>query len=144
MHTIPLVLFQVKKERAARYERGYQPVNDFRFPAREKINAFKPKREPRESTTTFLLKEHKQLPFKQMSRPPDESEKSKIHPRLYTRIVDSIYSYSKGKLHDSESSTTRSSKRHEPIERLLVTPVTSRDEIKDDYNRHMNFLPPLS
>lgn len=135
---------KAKKERAARNDRGYQPVNDFSFPAREKINAFKPKREPPEPSTTFILKEHKQLPFKQMLRPPDEGEKSRIHPRMYTRIVDSIYSYSKGKLHDGESSTTRSSKRNEPIERLLVTPATARDEVKDDYNRHMTFLPPLS
>ena len=140
-----MFVLQAKKERAVRNERGYQPVNDFSFPAREKINAFKPKREPPEPSTTFILKEHKHLPFKQMVRLPDESEKAKIHPRMYTRIVDSIYSYSKGKLNDDESSTTRSSKRgHEPIERLLVTPATAKDEVKDDYNRHRTFLPPLS
>lgn len=135
---------KAKKDRAARYDRGYQPVNDFSFPAREKINAFKPKREPRETNSTFFLKDNKQLPFKQMSKPSEETDRSKVNPRLYTRIVDSIYSYSKGKFFDSESSSTSTSKRHEPFERLLVTPVTARDEVKDDYNRHMTYLPPLS
>ena len=143
-------LLQAMKERAervSRHDRGYQPVNDFSFPAREKINAFKAKREPRETNSNFYLKENKQLPFKQMSKSSEETqtEKQKLHPRLYTRIVDSIYSYSRGKLHETDSSTnsTTRSRRHNSHERLMVTPVTARDEIKEEYNRHL-FLPPLS
>lgn len=135
---------KARKDRAARYDRGYQPVNDFSFPAREKMNAFQPKRELRESKTTFPLKDNKQLPFKQMSKPSEESEKSHVNPRLYTRIVDSIYSYSKGKFLESDSSTVSSFKRREPFERLTVTPVTVKDVVKDEYNRRMTYLPPLS
>lgn len=136
---------RAKKDRATRHDRGYQPVNDFSFPAREKINAFQPKREPRETHSQFYLKENKQLPFKQMSKPHDDTEKSKIPPRLYTRIVDSIYSYSKGKVQDGENSTARSSKRHDTLERIMVTPATARDDnnLKEDYHRHMNYLPPV-
>ena len=135
-----------RAERASRHERGYQPVNDFSFPAREKINAFKAKREPRETNSSFFLKENKQLPFKQMSKPPpDDTEKQKLHPRIYTRIVDSIYSYSRGKYQDNDNSTvsTTRSKRHEHRERLMVTPVTAREDIKEEYSRHL-YLPPLS
>lgn len=100
--------------------------------------AFKSKREP-EFANTFHLKEHKLSPFKQMARNSEETEKSRLNPRLYTRIVDSIYSYTKG-LHENNRVTASQGS----YERLMVTPVTTKDDIKDDsHSRQLTFLPPI-
>ncbi|XP_060557626.1 uncharacterized protein LOC132718038 isoform X2 [Ruditapes philippinarum] len=132
---------QKRKERAKRaverrYEKKLHNMMDMNSPTSHM--AFKSKREP-EVANSFHLKEHKLSPFKQMTKTSEESDKtSKLHPRLYTRIVDSIYSYTKG-LHEHN----RSSDNQGPYERLMVTPVTVRDEGKDDVNRQLTYLPPI-
>ncbi|XP_045209622.1 uncharacterized protein LOC123561371 isoform X2 [Mercenaria mercenaria] len=134
---------QKRRERAKRaverrYEKKLHNMMEMNSPTSHM--AFKSKREP-EFANTFHLKEHKIYPFKQMTKISEESDKNttRLHPRLYTRIVDSIYSYTKG-LHEP----SRTSDNQGPYERLMVTPVTVRgEEVKDDANRSLTFLPPI-
>ena len=129
-------LFKAKRAVERRYEKKLHNMLDMGSPTSHM--AFKSRREP-EPANTFHLKEHKLSPFKQMSKATEESDKtSKLHPRLYTRIVDSIYSYTKG-----INEHSRKSDNQGPYERLMVTPVTVREEVKDDVNRQLTYLPPI-
>ncbi|KAL4228427.1 hypothetical protein ACF0H5_011474 [Mactra antiquata] len=137
---------QKRKERAKRaiekrYEKKIHNMADMTSPTSHM--AFKAKREP-DTQNVFHLKEHKQSPFKQMVRAGQEDtvDKPKINPRLYTRIVDSIYSYTKG-MHEQQ---TRGQEAQGPYERLMVTPATNRDttEIKDNVgSRQLTAIPPI-
>ncbi|KAH3730828.1 uncharacterized protein LOC127853560 [Dreissena polymorpha] len=131
---------QKRKERAKRlaerrYERKQHNMTD--FPDTTTHMAFRPRREP-ETQTTFQLREQKQSPFKQMVRAQEEThaEKPRLHPRLYNRIVDSIYTYTKG-IQDAGWETEHQG----PYERLMVTPVTAKEETKDDIHRHVAHSP---
>lgn len=131
---------QKRKERAKkaiekRYEKKLHNMRD--MPSPSNSMAFKARREP-EPHNIFHLKEQKLYPFKQMSRSNEEPEKPRIHPRLYTRIVDSIYTYTKG------INERKEIEHNGPYERLMVTPVTVRDDVKDDVSRQPTYLPPLS
>lgn len=132
---------QKRKERAKRaverrYEKKMHNMTDMQSPTSHM--AFKTRREPGISNT-FHLKEQKLSPFKQMTRISEESDKTtRLHPRLYTRIVDSIYTYTKG-IHEHNRTTDTQG----PYERLMVTPVTVKGEVKDDVNRSPTFLPPI-
>lgn len=136
LHIYLLLTFQAKKAIERRYEKKLHNMTDMQSPTSHM--AFKSRREP-EISSTFQLREQKLLPFKQMARISEESgEKTpRLHPRLYTRIVDSIYSYTKG-LHEHH----RESAAHGPYERLMVTPVTVKEEVKDDVSRSF-YLPPI-
>ncbi|XP_052805709.1 uncharacterized protein LOC128235046 [Mya arenaria] len=132
---------QKRRERAKRlierrYERKHQNLAEMQSPTA--YMAFRPRREP-EVTSSFHLKEHKQTPFKQMVPKTEEapSEKPRFHPRLYNRIVDGIYTYTKG-LHDSP----RQAEHPGPYERLMVTPVTAKEEVKEEAQRQI-YLPPI-
>lgn len=120
-----------------RYERKQQGMGDIQTP--NAYMAFRSRRSP-EVVSSFHVKEHKVSPFKQMVQKVEESvtEKPRLHPRLYNRIVDSIYTYTKG-IHDSSHEVERQG----PYERLMVTPVTAKDDHKDDAHRHSTYFPPI-
>lgn len=94
---------------------------------------FKSRREVAQQNN-FHLKDQKLLPFKQMVRTMDESERLRIPPRLYTRIVDGIYAFTKG-ITDSSGDLEIQG----PFERLMVTPATVRDTDKDDVHRQLTY-----
>lgn len=69
-----------------------------------------------------------------MSRTADETDRVRIPPRLYTRIVDDIYSYTKG-LSDTGSELDRQG----PYERLMVTPATVKEDGREDAHRQVAY-----
>ena len=140
MHLDPFLtiyfFFQAKRAIEKRYEK--KPHNMSEFPPSKALMAFKAKRET-EPTSNFSLKETKQLPFKQMLRPVEEFDRPKLHPRLYTKIVDSIYTYTK-----AVNDTSRTDTKQGLYERIMVTPVTTKDDIRGDLSRQVTHLPPIT
>ena len=114
-----------------RYEKKSQNIQE--DPAPTTNTAFKSRREVAQNSN-FQLKDNKQSPFKQMTKTVDETERVRIPPRMYTRIVDGIYAFTKG-LSDIGNDVEIQG----PYERLMVTPATVREEGKDDVHRQMTY-----
>lgn len=126
---------KAKKAIERRYERKLHNLTD--MSDTKSHLAFKSRREPNISHP-FHVKDHKYTPFKQMVRIVEESVKPSSE-RLYTRIIDGIYAYTKG-LNESPTHIEQC----DPYERLMVSPVTVKEEVKDDNkNRRLTYLPPI-
>lgn len=123
--------FQAKKAVERRYEKKLQNIEEVTVPSTHM--AFKSRREAAQQNN-FHLKDQKQSPFKQMTRPMDETDRVRILPRLYTRIVDGIYAYTKG---ISDGGTELEIQG--PYERLMVTPATVREDGKEDVHRQLTY-----
>ncbi|KAK3597981.1 hypothetical protein CHS0354_042332 [Potamilus streckersoni] len=80
----------------------------------------------------------KHYSFKQMSK--TEDPQAQIPPRLYTKIVDSIYTYSRGLKFDFEAAK---STRKKHLERLPGTPVTTNEE-RNEILKTSKILPPIT
>ncbi|KAL3886593.1 hypothetical protein ACJMK2_026577 [Sinanodonta woodiana] len=80
----------------------------------------------------------KHYSFKQMSKTEDPH--AQIPPRLYTKIVDSIYTYSRGLHFDMEAAKII---RKQHLERLPGTPVTTAEE-RNEIMKTSTVLPPIT
>lgn len=127
---------RVKRAIDKRYERKLHNMTD--MPDIRAQMAFKTRREP-DLSHPFPPKDHKYTPFKQMVRIVEETDKHRFHPRLYTRILDSIITYTKG-IHDSNTAIDQRGS----YKRLLVTSVTVKENYMSDMSRQLTFLPPIT